>query len=399
MPEYTYKARNTQGKVINGVMAAVSPEDLYAKLSGIGCYPTGFELKKKSALMVKKKVSRKELITFTVHLGTILSSGVPILAGLQDLLEQSEEGYFRGVIEDIHRNIEAGLSLSNAMAEYPEVFSELYVAMISAGESTGKMEETFQSLTTYLEWQEELMGQIKQATLYPIIVFWAIVGLVALIFTVVLPKFLVIFEKSNISLPLPTRIIIAVSHFMVNYWMALLAALFVMVFAVRMLKKIEVTRIAYDRLKLMFPIFGSLNHKIILARFSHTFGSLYRSGVNIIYALELMEKTTGNRVFERALINIRQMVQEGRGLAETMKETGLFPPLFLRMVSIGEETGSLDFTLGKLSGFYDREVPMTVKKVFGIMEPLIILILGGVVGTVAMSVFFPLYKMMNVAGG
>ena len=174
MPEYCYRARNTKGKVVNGVMAAVNPEDLYAKLSGIGCYPTGLELKKNTSLVGKKKVSLRELITFTVHLGTILSSGVPILSGLQDLLEQTEAGFFHQVIEDIHRNIEAGLSLSIAMSEYPQVFSELYVAMISAGESTGKMEESFQSLTTYLEWQEELMGQIKHATLYPVIVFWAI---------------------------------------------------------------------------------------------------------------------------------------------------------------------------------------------------------------------------------
>ncbi len=399
MPEYQYKARNTKGKVINGVMAAVNPEDLYAKLSGIGCYPTGFELKKNASLIAKKKVSRKDLITFTVHLGTILSSGVPILAGLQDLLEQTETGFFRQVIEDIHRNIEAGLSLSSAMGEYPQVFSELYVAMISAGESTGKMEESFQSLITYLEWQEELMGQIKQATLYPIIVFWAIAGLVALIFTVVLPKFLVIFEKSNVALPLPTKIIIAISGFMVHSWDFLLGGLILLILALRLIKRIPATRVAYDRVKLMVPVFGSLNHKIILARFAHTFSSLYRSGVNIIHALELMEKTTGNRVFEKAVVEVRQRVQEGRGLAVSMRETGLFPPLFLRMVSIGEETGSLDFTLGKLSGFYDREVPMTVKKVFGVMEPLIILLLGGVVGTVAMSVFLPLYKMMSVAGG
>ncbi|NOY53166.1 MAG: type II secretion system F family protein [Deltaproteobacteria bacterium] len=399
MPEYTYKARNTEGKLINGVMAAVNPEDLYAKLSGIGCYPTGFEIRKNVSLGVRKRVSRRDLITFTVHLGTILASGIPILTGLKDLLEQTEVGFFRQVIEDIHRNIEAGLSLSAAMAEYPQVFSELYVAMVSAGESTGKMEETFQSLTSYLEWQEDLMGQIKQATLYPIVVFWAIVGLVALIFTVVLPKFLVIFEKSHVALPLPTRIIISISHFMLHSWPMLLCGIFLFFLALRFIKGIPATRIAYDRLKLMIPVFGALSHKIILARFAHTFSSLYRSGVNIIHVLELMEKTTGNRVFERAVVEIRQRVQEGRGVAETMRETGLFPPLFVRMVSIGEETGSLDFTLEKLSGFYDREVPMTVKKVFGIMEPLIIVILGGIVGTVAMSVFLPLYKMMSVAGG
>ncbi len=399
MPEYTYKARNTEGKLINGVMAAVSPEDLYAKLSGIGCYPTGFEIRKNISLVARARVSRKDLITFTVHLGTILTSGIPILTGLADLLEQTEAGFFRQVIEDIHRNVEAGLSLSAAMSEYPQVFPELYVAMVSAGESTGKMDEIFQSLTAYLEWQEELVGQIKQATLYPIMVFWAIFGLVALIFTVVLPKFLVIFEKTHVALPLPTRMIIAISHFMVHSWPILLVGIILLFLALRLIKGVPATRIAYDRLKLMIPVFGALSHKIILARFAHTFSSLYRSGVNIIHVLELMEKTTGNRVFEKAVVEIRQRVREGRGLAETMREVGLFPPLFTRMVSIGEETGSLDFTLEKLSGFYDREVPMTVKKVFGVMEPLIIVFLGGIVGTVAMSVFLPLYKMMSVAGG
>ncbi len=398
MPDYLYRACDPRGKIISGVMAAADPEDLYNKLSGIGCYPVGIRLRKRAAFSFRKKVSRRDLITFTIHLGTVLASGVPLAVGLQDLVDQTEEGFFRKVLENLQRNIEAGTSLSKALREYPDVFPELYVAMIRAGESTGKMDEAFQSLSGHLEWLEELTGQIKQATLYPLIVFWAIVGLVALIFTVVLPRFLVIFEKSRFPLPLPTRIVIGVSRFMAEHWGGGLLGLVILILALRFLKRSPTFRIFYDRLKLGIPVFGSLNRKIILARLAHTFSDLYCSGVNVIQALQLVEKTCANDVYERAVRKVRQRVSEGRKMADSLRETGLFPPLFLRMVDIGEETGRLDFTLDKLSHFYDREIPMTVKKVFGIMEPLIIVLLGGVVGMVAMSVFFPLYQMMSGIG-
>ncbi len=399
MPEYLYKARNSKGKIVNGVMAAANPEDLYSRLTGIGCYPTDFKTRKRSSFSLRKKVKRRDLLTFTVHLATILSSGVPILTGLQDLLEQTEEGYFRNVIEDLHRNIEAGTSLSQSLREHPEVFSELYTSMVTAGESTGKLDGTLRDLTNHLEWQEELIGNIKQATLYPLMVFWAVAGLIALIFTVVLPKFLVIFEKSNIALPLPTRIVVGISNFMVNHWMLLLFGLSAVYMMIRVMKRIPRGRYYYDRMKLAIPVFGPLQKKIILSRFAHTFSHLYSSGVNIIQALELIEKTGDNLVFEMAIRDVKLRVKEGKKLAEMMKETGVFPPIFIRMVSIGEETGKLELSLEKLSGFFDREVPLTIKKVFGILEPVIIAILGIVVGTVAMSIFLPLYQMMSVTGG
>ena len=399
MPDYAYKAVNQKGRVVRGVMAAANPEELYAKLTAVGCYPTWHGVRRGAAPFLRRKVRRRDLLTFTVHLATVLSSGAPILMGLQDLAAQTEEQHFREVVEDLYRNVEAGISLSQAMREHPEAFPEIYVSLVAAGETTGKLDQCLADLTRYLEWQEELSANIRQATIYPLMVFWAVTGLVALIFTVVLPKFLVIFEKSRVELPLPTRLVIAVSRFMAESWPLLLGGLAGGYLFLRLLRSVPRGRELYDRVKLALPVFGALNRKIILSRFAHTLASLYASGVNVLQALELIEKTGDNRVFELALRDVRLRVQEGRSMTDALKETGVFPPLFLRMVGVGEESGRLDHALEKLSTFYDREVPVTVKKVFGIMEPLIIVFLGGVVGTVAMSIFFPLYRLMQVTGG
>jgi len=397
MPAFKYRAADNSGKGISGVLSAENEQALQAHLKQMRLtLISAKETKPRKEFRFGGRIKRKELITFTVHLQTIISAGVPIIQGLNDLIEQTGNAYFKHILEDVRASIQAGSSLSEALGRYPRAFSALYVSVIQAGEASGNLESVLKDLTAFLEWQEEIISSIRQATIYPIIVLTAVIGLVILLMTFVFPRFTVIFEQTNVPLPLPTRIVMAISHFLVHDWGYLILGIILFVILFRMFSKTDTGRHVIDRLKLSIPIFGTLILKINLSRFAHYLGALIRAGIDITQSLIIVEKVIGNVILADIIRLMRARVQAGEFMSDTLREYPEFPPLVVRMISIGESSGNLEDTLGKVSTFYDREVPVTIKKVFAIFEPLVIVFLASIVLLMALSMFLPLYQMMGL---
>jgi len=399
MPSFTYKAKNEYGKTIKGTLIASNEDQLAASLDQIGLYLISAKKTKIAELYLSwESIKRKDLITFTVHLSTTLSAGIPILQSLQDLIEQSEKPRFKNIIEDVSSNIQAGSSLSEALSKHPKVFSELYVSMVKAGETTGNVDKVLTDLVSFLEWQEALAMDVKQATIYPVFVLSAVISLVVLLMTFVFPRFTVIFERTNAPLPLPTRVVMGISHFTTSYWFIIVLVVMALIVSHRLTVKTPGGRYLFDKLKLKLPVFGNLLRKIALSRFSHHFGALLKAGVEIYHSLMVTEKVVGNTVIAKVISSARDYISAGESLSESLKKGNEFPSLVIRMIAIGESSGNLDKTLGKVSQYYDREVPITIKKVFAVFEPIVIASLAVVVLGMALSMFLPLYQMLNLVG-
>lgn len=399
MPSFTYKAKNEYGRTIKGTLIASNEDQLAASLDQIGLYLISAKKTTIAASYLSwESIKRKDLITFTVHLSTTLSAGIPILQSLQDLIEQSEKPRFKNIIEDVSSNIQAGNSLSEALSKHPKVFSELYVSMVKAGETTGNVDKVLNDLVAFLEWQELLAMDVKQATIYPAFVLSAVISLVVLLMTFVFPRFTVIFERTNAPLPLPTRVVMGISHFTTSYWFIIVLVVMALIVSHRLAVKTPGGRYLFDKLKLKLPVFGNLLRKIALSRFSHHFGALLKAGVEIYHSLMVTEKVVGNTVIAKVISSARDYISAGESLSESLKKGNEFPSLVIRMIAIGESSGNLDKTLGKVSQYYDREVPITIKKVFAVFEPIVIASLAVVVLGMALSMFLPLYQMLNLVG-
>lgn len=347
--------------------------------------------------IVRAKVKRADLISFTVHLSTVISAGVPIIQGLDDMIDETDNPSFKQVIQGIKNSIEDGNSISDSFAQYPGVFSELYIAILQSGETTGRLDNVLKEIVSFLEWQDALVGQIKQATTYPTMVLFGVIGFIGLIFTFVLPRFLGVFENFDIELPLPTRIVIAISEFFQGFWWLMLSAIIAGVIGYRAANKTAPGRLAIDRMKLKLPVFGELMRKIALSRFSHYLATLFGAGVNIMNALEVVERVVGNAVLSEVVRKARIQVGTGHAIAAALKESKEFPPMVVRMVVIGEQTGNLEETLNKVSEYYDREVPQTIKRLFTVLEGAIIVVLGGVILFVVLSIILPMLSLQDTA--
>ncbi len=397
MPAFKYRAVDQSGKRVGGVLYAESERALQETLRDMRLYLVDArETKPSREVQLWRKIKRKDLLTFTVHLQTIVSAGIPIIQGLGDLIDQTGNQNFKKVLEDVRGSIQTGTSLSEALEKHPRAFSDLYVSVIRAGETSGNLDSILKDLISFLEWQEEIVSSIRQATIYPIIVLTAVTGLVILLMTFVFPRFTVIFEKANVPLPLPTRIVMGVSHLLVYDWPYLIAAVILFFILFRMFVKTSTGRHVVDNLKLKVPVFGKLILKINLSRFSHYLGTLIRAGIDITQSLRIVEKVIGNVILSDIIRIVRARVQAGEFMSDTLREYPQFPPLVVRMISIGESSGNLEETLDKVSTYYDREVPVTIKKVFAIFEPLVIVFLASIVLLMALSMFLPLYQMMGV---
>ncbi len=406
MPQYTYTAIDDDGKPVDGTLKAENEDELATNLSQMGYYlltATAAKQRKKAKKWTKRgfyfgNVNQREIITFTHHLSTVLGAGIPILQGLEDLVEQTEDARFKGILSEIRDDVQGGSNLSDSMARHPEAFSELYVNLLRAGETSGEVDRVLAEIARFLEWQEEITANVKQITIYPAVVFGAIVLLVGYLFAFVFPTFTRILTQLNVPLPLPTLIVIAISDFMKNYWWLLLIGIAGVITAIKVILRFPWGKYAFDRFKLGIPIFGTLIRKIALSRFAHFMALLYSAGVDILESLAVVEKVVGNEVIARVIRDAREQVKAGHRLSEPLRASKQFPPMVVRMVEIGEISGQLDKTLLKVSDFYDREIPQTVKKVFAAFEPIMIVFLAGIVLLVAVSMYLPLYSSLGSLG-
>ena len=396
MPEYQYIAVDDSGNSKRGTMFVENEQYLESKLKEMGYILVKAEEIKTTGFSLFERINRKDLIQFTVHLSTILDAGIPLLVGLRDIASQTQKRKMRYIIDDIANRIEAGASLSEAMSEHSNVFSELYVNMIYAGEKTGNLEEVLNDLIDFLSWQDELAANVKQAMIYPAVILVAGMLLILFLLSFVLPRFLIVFKKAKVQLPLPTRVLLTLSSFFEKYWIFVILFLISLIVIVKLLLKTEKGRYFFDSIKLKLPIFGSLIKKVALSRFAHYMASLLKSGVDIVESLWVAERVIGNAVLARVIRESIMRVKDGEPLSACLSESGHFPPLIVRMIQIGESTGTIDTTLTKVSEHYDKEVPYTIKKIFAIFEPLMIILLGAVVVSIALSMFLPMYQMIRI---
>lgn len=401
MPTYKYKAVDSDGKYTKGKITADSELEVELLLSQqnqtlVSLREVG---RKKSAISPKKvtKVKTKSLITFTYQLATYLESGVPLLSALYDLSTSAEDPKMGVVVSEIYKAIEQGSSLENALKAFPKIFSPLYIGAVRSGETTGNLAEVLRYLSGYLEWQAELRSQVIQAMIYPLILSVALSGAIIILVTFAFPKFVSIFNAMDIDLPLPTKFLIWLSDFMRVYWKMLLFIVVMMGVILHLFIRTERGRYIFDRFKLHLPVFGILIKKVSISRFAHTFSMALRSGIDVIRALALCRQVVGNKIIENELAVIMDKVNMGESLANAFRDAEEFPVLVTRMVAVGETSGTLEDTVAKISEYYDSEVPKTIKQVFAIMEPLLIVIMGIGVGFVAFSIFIPIFNMTRLA--
>jgi len=397
MPLYTYKAIDALGKNVIGRTEAVNPFDLEQRLERMGLdLVYGAPTSQTARLIGGARIKRQDLINFCFHLEQLTGAGVPVVEGLVDLRDSVENPRFREVVSGLVEAIEGGRNLSQSLAEYPEAFSKVFVSLVRSGEQTGRLPEVLKSLTESLKWEDELAAQTRKLLLYP-----AFVGSIVLLVTFFLMIYLVpqmtgFIRNMGQDIPLQTRILIAVSNFFVNFWWAVVAAPFILWFGVKFAaSNYPAVAFALDRYKISMPLVGPILKKIILSRFASSFAMMYASGITVLDAVRSAEEIVGNRPVEYALRSAGQQIAEGKNLTLAFQDVGLFPPLVIRMLRIGENTGALDTALLNVSYFYNREVKEAIGRVQAMIEPALTLVLGALLGWVMLSVLGPVYDTIS----
>lgn len=404
MPVYQYVALNREnGQKISGTIDAASESAGTMMLRERGMTVTSIKSSKSKAKTTKsrrrKKVKLDDLVIFCRQLATIVNAGLPIIEGLNILGEQMENPTFRSVIQQIEKDVEGGDTLTDALDRHPRIFSVLFVNLVKAGEASGMLDEILAQLAIYLEKAASLQRKVKSATIYPTVVITVSIIVVVVLMVWVVPVFEKIFEGFGAKLPAPTMVLIGISHFIKNYWYALLGIVFGTGFLINRILKTKQGRYKFDSMLLRLPIIGSLFRKVAVAKFSRTFSTLLRSGVNILVALEIVARTSGNTVVERAIDNMRSSIKEGESIAGPLKASGVFPPMVTRMIDVGERTGALDEMLSKIADFYEDQVDTAVAGLTQMLEPVILVFLGVIVGGILIAMYMPMFKMTSIIKG
>jgi len=397
MALYTYKAIDLQGKRVLGRLEALNLFDLEQRLARMELdLVAGAPASDMSRLLGGGRVSRQDLINFCFHLEQLATAGVPIMEGLVDLRDSVENPRFREVVSGLIEAIQGGHNLSQALADYPSVFSKVFVSLVRSGEQTGKLADVLKALAESLKWEDELAAQTKKMMMYP-----AFVGSIVLVVTFFLMIYLVpqmtgFIRNMGQEIPLQTVILMAVSAFFVDYWWAIAALPFVIWGGLKFGIATNPT-IAYavDNYKISMPLLGPILRKIILSRFASSFALMYGSGITVLDAIRSCEEIVGNLPIERALRRAGQQIAEGKNLTAAFQDLGVFPPLVIRMLRIGEGTGKLDTALLNVSYFYNREVREQISRVQAMIEPALTLVLGALLGWVMLSVLGPVYDSIS----
>jgi type IV pilus assembly protein PilC len=397
LPLYTYKAIDANGKSVIGRVDAGNVFDLEQRLARMGLdLVSGAPTAQKSRLIGGSRVPRQDLINFCFHLEQLSGAGVPIVEGLIDLRESTENLRFREVVGGLVETIEGGKSLSQALADYPEVFSKVVTSLVRSGEQTGKLPEVLKSLADTLRWEDELAAQTKKLMMYPLFVGGIVLLVTFFLMIYLVPQMTGFIRNMGQEIPLQTRILIHVSNFCVNYWWLIVATPFAVWFGVKAAAKANpAVAYALDDMKLRVPLIGPILRKIILSRFAQSFAMMYSSGITVLDAIRSSEEIVGNRPLENALRSAGQQIAEGKGLTMAFTDVGLFPPLVIRMLRIGENTGALDRALLNVSYFYNREVRESIGKVQAMIEPAMTMVLGLILGWVMLSVLGPVYDSIS----
>lgn len=397
MPTFSYKAVDQTGRPAQGQIDAINEIDLELRLGRIGLDLITFRPAQKTlAVFSRKKVSLQDLVMFCFQLEQLTSAGVPLLEGLSDLRDSSTNPYLQKVIASLVSEVEGGKMLSQALAEHSDVFSHVFVSLVRAGEQTGQLPEVFDNLASTLKWQDELISKTKRLLAYPLFVLFVVLGAVAFLMTFLVPQMVGFLRNMGQELPLSTRILIFISDAFVNYWWLIFSVpILLALLAAVLVNKSDRTRYQFDYLKLNLPVLGDILQKIILARFARYFALMYKTGIPILDAIRTCEEIVANRVVSDALNRAHQQINAGDSMSESFQNAGLFPPLVVRMIRVGENTGALDKSLLNISYFYDRDVNESVEKMLKMLEPALTVILGGILAFIMYSVLGPVYDSFS----
>jgi type IV pilus assembly protein PilC len=399
---FTYTARKDRGAQFTGEVMGDSKAAVVAELRRKGLTVVRLEEKRGAldlrALMENsKRISMRDKAVFARQFATMINSGLAVLRALYVLEEQTQNQRFKKIIKAVRDDVEAGMPLSDAMAKEPAAFDRLYVAMVRAGEAGGALDQTLLRLATQLEKQDSLRRSIKSAMTYPILIAaFAIMVMIGMLLFII-PIFANMYKDLGGELPSLTRMMMDVSNMLKGYWFIIFPVIILIVWALIRLKNTEKGRRSWDRFKLALPMkLGPLIQKIAVSRFSRTLATLVGSGVPILQAIEITGKTSGNTVIEDAMVDVKESVRSGEPIAKPLMRVKAFPPMVTHMISIGEETGALDSMLNKIADFYEDEVDATVKSLTSIIEPIMMLFVGGLVGVIVISMYLPMFNMMNL---
>ncbi len=397
MSTFQYKAVDKEGKLARGDINAINEVDLELRLKHMGLDLITFrQINKSSSALARGNITRRDLITFCLDMEQITRAGIPLMEGLRDLRDSIENPRFKEVITSLLEDMEGGKMLSQALGTHSAVFSHVFVSLVKAGEQAGKLTEVFENLGATLKWQDELIGQTQRLMLYPIIVLLIIIGVVVVLLVVLVPQVVSLLKGMGLELPLQTRVLIFLSNSIVHYWPLLLGVPFLAgVISFMAVRQSQKARYLWDYLKLHFPITGEILQKIILARFANFFALMYQSGITILDAIKTSEEIVANRVIVDGLQRAGQQIGSGESLTEAFRSLGVFPPLVLRMLRVGETTGALDTALMNISYFYNRDVKEAVDKGLKLLGPLTTVILASILLSIMMATLLPVYDILG----
>jgi type IV pilus assembly protein PilC len=401
--KYQYQVRDKAGKTINGTLEAPSQQAVSAKLREMGYAPVSITEAKESALQKElsipgfgKKVKTEDLAVFSRQFATMINSGVSLIRALNILAQQTENPKLAEVITEIRNDVEEGQALSDAVAKHLDIFPKLYVAMVRAGETAGMLDSVLLRVAATMEADLSLKRKIKSALTYPVVVLLMAVVLCGVMLIFIVPTFVGMFESLGGELPLPTKILLVLSGLLRGYWYIIMFLPMLAWQGFKQARKNPGVRFQLDRLKLKIPVFGTLFHKIALSRFARNLGTLLRAGVPILTALEITADTVNNGVIGNATNDVKLSVKEGESVAAPLASHAVFPPMVVQMLAVGEETGAMDEMLVKISEFYDDEVTAMTESLTAMLEPLMIGVLGGIVGAMVIALYMPMFKIFDL---
>ncbi len=407
MPVYSWEGKTRKGEVQRGEIEAPSEEAVKTQLRRQQIMATSVKAKAKDkdkdkatgGNLWKKGVGTKELVIFTRQFATMIDAGLPLVQCLDILSSQQENKTFQIILREVNEEVESGATFADALKKHPRDFDELFVNMIAAGEMGGMLDTILNRLAAYIEKTVRLKKRVKGAMTYPAIVLCIAFLVISIILIYVIPVFQQMFASMGGELPKPTQLVVWLSQMMKKYFLVFIGLIVALVFAFRKFYRTENGRVIVDRMLLRLPLFGILVRKVAVAKFTRTLSTMMTSGVPILDGLEIVAKTAGNKTVEAAIMRTRESISEGRTIAEPLAETGVFPPMVVQMIAVGEATGELDAMLSKIADFYDEEVDNTVSALTSMIEPLLMVFLGGAIGAMIIAMYLPIFSMAGVASG
>ncbi|MFH0772566.1 MAG: type II secretion system F family protein [Candidatus Omnitrophota bacterium] len=402
MPKYTYRARDKSGQLITGEVESDNEQAVASNLKGLGYSIIQIAAKPKSNELMNffsgklKGVSRQEIIVFTRQLATLIRTGNTLIASLDSVTEQIPNPVFKEIVKQVAQSVQGGLSFSEAAAKYPKIFDSFFVSMVRVGEAGGLLDEVLERLASLGTQELEVRTRLQSALTYPIALVLLSFVVVSFILIGVLPNFTAIFEASQAKLPIPTRIILGLSLMLKNFWYIVLGILIALaVWAKRYASTVE-GRETIDRDILKIPVFGQLYLKVMISRFSRGMAALTKSGIPFIEGLEVVEKTIPNSLIRRTFEDVRRQINVGQNVTEAFKTSGVFPPMVIQLINAGERSGKLDEMFSEIASFYEPEVEYALRNLTSLLEPFLLLLMGGIVGFIALSVLLPIFNLIKV---